>query len=164
MYKLKPYPHMYAIDECPAIHGMFCYIIKIYEPGSSIIIAMSDQPTVVIGDWAGNIAQGDCDKILASVVPNLMAMMKHISLRKAQFFIDSTNALVDVQLSDDRFMGPGMLRDLFSPIMATQAVDSIAVIDQPKVKSLCGSSWILKPSRYRNHERGGIVLPLYARI
>ena len=169
---LLPYHNMLAYDKCPEIKDIFCYIVKEYMPGIAVVIKLQDKDVVfIVGDWDGNRV-GPKDNIwaqsqdfLAHTAYKFAKIMEHIGLGQAQYFIDSGGALVDAQLSLNKFMGPGMLRDLFNSAIKTQEVESMAVINADKAKELRKlGARILKPSRYRFYVRDDKVLPLYARI
>lgn len=70
--------------------------------------------------------------------------------------------LVDVKLSENKYLGPGMLRDIFSKISKVQGT---VVIDKVS-ESLCARypGKIIKPSRYRFKDIDGVIKPLYARL
>jgi len=163
MLELLPYPTIAPISECPEIVGLFCYVIEAYEPGVAVVIERMNDPAISIGDWSGNHLP-PTNELLSNTVPLLLKMMQHIALNQAEFFISSDGTLVDVQLSINKFIGPGMLRDVFKSTIKTQIVDSIVTVDQTKIDELRGKNFILKPSKYRHYMRGDIILPLYARI
>jgi len=171
---LLPYPEVAHIDNCVEIRGIFCYIIKAYEPGFSALVKLrGDESWIAIGDWGGvrvtpkneDLWNKSAEFLKHSVYP-IIQMMRRIGLDQAEFFFADEGSLVDVQLSLNKFIGPGMLRDVFSSTSETQKVHELAVLDDNKLKELSDSAdnYIVKPSRYRHYMQDGGILPLYARI
>jgi len=163
---LLAYPHIAPIDECQEIVGKYCYIIKSYEPGCAMVFkSQAGTSGISFGGWDGVHNEINAEKYLADFVPKCINLMGCIRLPQMQLFISSDGLLVDVQCSLNKFIGPGMLRDLFSNIIQTQQIDSIDVVNQSKIEQLkTTGSWILKPSKFRYYESGDSILPLYARI
>ena len=147
---LLPYPKIYTLAECPEIVGQFCYIIKPYSPGITVIIKLDgEQSGTAFGDWNGT-PLNDTSRInefLSKYNIPIMRLFRHINISQAGLFIAEDSRLVDMQLSLNKFVGPGMLRDLFSKIMPIQDIIEIATIDKAKISSL--NDVILKPSRFR---------------
>jgi len=171
---LLPYPKIEHIDNCAEIRGIFCYVVKDYEPGIAAIIKLHEGDIgIVVGDWAGNRASPknkilweQSEGFLRHSAYSFVQIMRHIRIDQAEFFISSDGLLVDAQVSLNRFIGPGMLRDLFSTVSKTQDVEELTVLDDSKLKKLTSSNnkYILKPSRYRHYVRDNNIYPLYARI
>ena len=171
---LLSYPEVAHIDDCAEIRDIFCYVVEAYEPGFSVLMKLrNDETWIAIGDWDGvrvtptneGLWEKSAEFLKHSAYP-IIQMMRRIGLDQAEFFFANSGPLVDVQLSRNKFIGPGMLRDVFSSISETQNVREIAVLNADKLRELsdAGGDFVVKPSRYRHYVRGDDVLPLYARI
>ncbi len=170
---LLPYPEIADAVGCAEIRGVFCYVVDVYEPGIAVVIKLQDGDSgIVIGGWDGkHVSPNDeiweqSQEFLTHSAYMFIQAMQRIGINQAEFFISSDGILVDVQLSLNKFIGPGMLRDIFSDISKTQNVKEISVLDDDKIKELSTSgNYVLKPSRYRYYARDDdSISPLYARI
>lgn len=163
MPSLLAYPEIKPIEQVPSIIGLFCYAVESYEPSYCCLIKRhGGEAGITLGDWDGNHAASE--GVLKDKVPKLLKLMSHVGLEQAQFFFSSSNQLVDVQLSLNKFIGPGMLRDLFNGIVPVQRILAIDTMTPEKIEEMSGNSIILKPSRFRYYEVDGVITPLYARI
>jgi len=171
---LLPYPVIRDLNECPEIHGIFCYIIDKYAPGISAVIKLdANDAGIIVGNWDGENAspknKDEWEKVehfLNHTAYDLIKIMRHIRLQQAEFFISDNGRLVDVQLSLNKFIGPGMLKDLFAPVVNIQNSTELAVLDPDKIAELNNGErrFILKPSKSRHYMHDNKVLPLYACI
>lgn len=187
--KILPYPKLLDFNKTPSIHNVFCYIIKHYGiDGLSVLInrqSKADQVTVLFGDWNGNALniQDEQSSYLVDIANNFIKneltkfinIMRVIKIEQAQFFfstIDDTLTLVDVQVSINKLLGPGMINDIFGKIILTQNVLKIEIIDQRSVEYInigTGSyqgDLIIKPSKFRlYHEQDqNSYQPLYVEV
>jgi len=169
MYKIPQilsYPIIPTISDCPEIIGQFCYIIEPYKPGIAVVVKIDgDEQGTAFGDWNG-VSIGPsipiwpvAAKFLADYNIAVGQLARQIKIQQFELFIAEDGRLIDVQLEINRFVGPGMLRDLFNKIMPTQVITEIAVVDESKIKVL--KSCVLKPSRIKMSSRNA---PLYACI
>jgi len=164
------------------IHNIFCYIVKHYgNSGFSILVNRTKAGDVaaVIGDWNGNKydipkLQESKPEIFEFFEKNLsliLAIMKTIGLGQAQYFFAAgdTMQLVDIQISLNKFLGPGMLKDVFGRIFNIQETVSIEVVDDSIMKAIVnregiyGQDLILKPNKFRMHHdiTHNVYRPLY---
>jgi hypothetical protein len=67
--------------------------------------------------------------------------------------------VVDAMISANKFVGPGMLRDLFGKIMPTQSVVSIDVMNDDNIKKYAGK--FIKPSAFKYYLEDNNPRPLY---
>ena len=147
--------------------GVYCYIVEDYKSGVAVVIKIDGTNIgVVAGDWDGNRLppEGVVADVMSHQVPKLVSVMMLVKLKQAEFFFDSNNKLVDVQLSLNKFIGPGMLRDLFGKNMSTQKVLRQDSLTQQKIETFPKGKYIAKASRSRTYMSGDKMLPLYARI
>lgn len=183
-----PYPEFFEYTE-DNIRDILCYIVKHYgREGLSVLYYRDvdrDECNMVFGDWSGNIIDlqtGDgpmVDIALGFAKEKSLEFLKLMSLIKinqAQFYfaIDNNSlVLVDMQIAMNKFAGPGMIKDIFGNICATQEVKKVEVIDDRAIEYInkgTGSyegDIILKPSRFRiqyGKEETSILRPFYVEI
>lgn len=171
MSTLLAYPKFPTIGGQPQLQGVFCYIIAGYEPGHSVLVKRENgEAGILVGDWNGQPLSKDQSKSILQEANRFIEVMRLIRLSQAQFYIDQSGNLVDVQISLNKFLGPGMLRDVFSKVMPCQRIIDLAVLDEARTREISknpekyGNKVILKPSRYRFVDNNGIVAPMYAFI
>lgn len=174
MPSLLAYAKILDIADRPELNGIFSYIIYRYKPGASVLIKLQNgESGIVVGDWMGRSSGPDnsVKAILGERCLMLIRMMKSIRIDQAQYYFAEDGSLVDVQLSLNKFIGPGMLRDLFSKLMATQKIVETAVLTPDKIqeirsdKSKYPESCVLKPSRFRYvGTTPTSIVPCYATI
>ena len=163
-----PYPKIWPLAERPELKEQFCYIIKPYKPGHSFIVKIEeDGYGGVVSDWAGNKLSPDKDGTYSSEVLNeyfhkIVNVMKYIKVEMAQYYFSESHELVDVRTHADKFVGPGMVRDIFANVCPIQEHISVDQLTDEKIAEL--DSAILKPSRFKTTVVDGIVIPLYAYV
>ena len=170
MFKLpqfQKYPKLIGVEQCPEIIGLYCYIIQKYEPGFSILIKRSDGSCAMqIGDWYGNqdISSGpifnDAKKFIETDGINILGLMQAIELDQIQLFVSDGGKIADAQIAMDKFLGPGMLRDLFGTQVGVCETIEITHITDEKIEQT--SDAIIKPTKFRTIMRDGNIIPLYA--
>lgn len=181
---LLPLPRPISIEEFPGIRGMFCYVIEHYgHTGLSLMIKRDGENVVMtIGDWDGNIIPLDDVKhplnIVANACLNSVAIMayqvlKHIKVDQAILYFATVGdkfILVDTRVSLNKFVGPGMLQDIFGKVLETQKVICIETLNDAIIDSIMvgrdqfAPSIILKPSRFRFATLGNDPIPLYVEV
>jgi len=169
--KLLKYPQIKDISERSDILNQYCYIIEPYEPGlSAVVKRVNGGIWVVPGDWNGNETKPDDPSwpAVASLMQSerfekILESMKTISLDQAQFYFSKDGKLVDVQLMENKWIGPGMLRDLFDPLCDIQEQIDIAVVNDAFIQKQ-SKPVFLKPSRFKWIAEGEEAIPLYASI
>ena len=184
-----PYPIIEALNINGPLKDIFCYIIKHYgNEGISVLMyrqKAKDQVVTIFGDWRGNnidIVQEDgdiktrlCSDFAKSDLVKVLEMMRIINIEQAQFFFgidDQGLILCDVQISLNKMVGPGMVRDVFGKILRTQEVIKTEVLDDRAMDAIIKGSGsyegdlIIKPSRFRlNHKmEDKSYAPLYAKV
>lgn len=187
--KVLPYPVIEPLQLDGALKNIFCYIIKYYgESGLSVLIyrqKAKDQVVTIFGDWNGNnidIVNGEenllsrlsSDFAKADLV-KMLEMMRIINIEQAQYFFgidDQGLILCDVQISLNKMVGPGMVKDVFGKVIRTQEVIKTEILDDRAMEAIAKGSGsyegdlIIKPSRFRlNHKMDdNIYTPLYAKV
>lgn len=187
--KVLPYPAIPILDVNGALKNVFCYIIKGYgNDGLSVLIyrqKTQDQVVALFGDWNGNnidiIQEGSdnksklCTDFTKSDLVKILEMMRIINIEQAQFFfgIDEQGlVLCDVQISINKMVGPGMVKDVFGKIIRTQEVIKTEILDDRAMDAIIQGTGsyegdlIIKPSRFRlNHTiEDQSYAPLYAKV
>jgi len=181
---LLPLPRPIPIDEFMGIQGMFCYIIEHYgNSGLALLIQRTGTNVAMsIGDWDGNVIAPDDAKhpmhikvnaCLNSVAIMAYQVLKHIVVDQAIFYFATINdrfVLVDVRLSLNKFIGPGMLQDVFGKVLETQKIICVEILNSTIMDSIMvgrdqfAPSVILKPSRFRFATVGTDPVPLYVEV
>jgi len=180
---LLPYPALIPLDVCNAIHGVFCYSFDHYgDIGFSVLLSKKDDAIrLLVGDWKGNVVDLHnqdaktivAKKLLTTQGEAIIELCRAARISQAQFFfvLSGDNfVLVDVQLSLNKFAGPGMVRDVFGNVFKTQEVIGIDVLDDDIMDSIVtgtnkfSGSLILKPSRFRSASVDGSLIPLYVEV
>lgn len=166
--ELLPYPPIYDIkDNFNIFNKMYCYVIDKYNinDGCNLYIGFRDEYQFVrISDFSGNVIDhkdySDNDKIIMSYVDKLSNLMKLSKIIEMSFYFSYEDypILVDVMVSINKMLSPGMLRDLFSKVVKTQQVHSIEVIDESILDKF---NIILKPSRFKYMFDKNGFSPLY---
>ncbi len=180
---LLPLPRPIPLAECLPIKGVFCYVIEHYgHSGLSLLIHRAHgNVNMVVGDWDGNVIDlshkehplhSSATKCLQDHSVRLYDILKVIGVSQAIFYLafkDSGFKLVDVRLSLNKFVGPGMLRDVFGKIIDTQrviAIDSLNPTIQDSIErglEPFGPDIVLKPSMFRCAQAVPPI-PLYAEV
>lgn len=181
---LLPLPRPIPLEEFPGIGGMFCYVIEHYGPtGLALMIKRNGEDVAMtIGDWDGNLVPLDDSAhplfVKATACLNSTAIMayqvlKHIKLDQAiLYFADLGDrfVLVDVRMSLNKFVGPGMLQDVFGKVIETQKVICVETLGDTIMDSIVAGrdqfapSLMLKPSRFRFATLGSDPIPLYVEV
>ena len=186
--KILPYPQIDIFAHNSPLCNMFCYVVKSYgDKGISVLIYRhhdTDQVVTLFGDWAGNsidLIQGVdeniqnlCVEFMRSELIKILELMRVIKLDQAQYFFgmdESGLVLCDVQVSLNKMIGPGMVKDVFGKVVRTQEVMKIEILDERAVEAIfkgAGSyegDLILKPSKFKlDQVEGQTYKPLYAKV
>ena len=90
--------------------------------------------------------------------------MKTSGIKEAcYYFSDVKNpVLVDVMISANKFIGPGMLRDVYSKIIPTQKISEITMLSVDNFNNFNGK--IIKPSSFKYVIEDKYFRPLYGII
>lgn len=175
---LLSYPTILDITNCPEIHGQFVYGIRAYsEYGIAILIYRHDEKVVIkIGDFNGNVIQqgheyySKTNYFMEKYANKFVALMSHIGLKQAIFYLSDGDRLVDVRLSLNKFVGPGMIKDVFEKLIETQEIIKIFKFDDivnkkaEKHEGIFSKPIFLKTSYFKTLQREKNLYPLYAKI
>lgn len=185
----RPIPFANAV---PIITNLMCYVIDHYgDDGLSVLLyrdRQHDNSYFIFGDWNGN--KIDIEAVEGRpphrLVPfasefvrahslRFLELLSVIKLTQAQFYFSTVGddlTLVDVQLSLNKWAGPGMVQEMFGRIIKTQTVKKIEVLDDRALDAIergighYAGDLVLKPSRYRQYhdQATRTYYPLYVEI
>ena len=160
------YPKLIDGEQIIAFNNMYCYVVEPYEQkGIALYIGFrEDKIFIRFADWKSNEIDVRTDKSVADLlpkIPNVATLMKSAHINDICLYF-SGGLLVDAMLAANKFMGPGMLRDVFGKMFKTQIVREVAVMDKAKVENSKGC--ILKPSRFRFTMIGNMPIPMYGLV
>ena len=185
---MLPYPQLLPFESTLSIRDIFCYVVKHYgHDGLSVLIyrqTEQDQVVALCGDWKGNnidiVGDGRLAKVglqfMQAELHKFLEMMQLTRIEQAQFFfaIDPEDQLilVDMQVAFNKLASPGMIRDIFGNICATQEIVKTEIVDARAVEAIergTGSyegNIILKPARFRMHHEveNNSFQPLYVEM
>lgn len=166
------YPDFYCVDDNKSLfNDVFCYFIEKYEnTGYSLYLGFREDCFLCrMADFKSNdIAHSDMNEeslSILSYVETLKSIMLSAKIPDALFYFaksDDGYVLVDVMLSANKFIGPGMLRDLFEKIVPTQKVIDIEIVNKESILKHKGN--LIKPSRFRYLVEEGSIRPQYGMI
>ena len=177
-------PHPEPLTDISLISGMLCYVVKYYQNiGISCLITHdSGKVSVSMGDWSGQTIDLASTKdpmsliainFLQNQAQRLMAISNAVGVKQAIYYFaldTGTPILVDIRLSLNKFLGPGMIRDVFGKTFDTQQILKIDVMSEQLLEQIkngagCyGDGVIIKPSRSRFIEIDDRPTPLYIGI
>lgn len=178
---LLPHPGFLQFPD-QHINGLYCYINR--HPGpAGVSLAVSRQPTavtVLAGDWHGypidpndrdHPLHGDFVTLLEKPLHQLVSFMSGARIPACQFYFSSRMVLVDVRTGPDKFVGPGMLADVFGRLVAVPELIKIEPLDSRALESIAsgagdyGGDLTLRPSKFRAIElQTGVWVPLQVEL
>lgn len=147
---------------------LFVYIIKRYnyEEGYNLYIGFRKNNILIrIADFDSNVIdlknnEDQNVKEILKFTESLSRIMQLIRIQDASFYFEKNELkLIDVMISINKFVGPGMLIDLFGKILPIQKTIEIKMLDEEVINEYKGN--IVKPSRYRHIIYNQIARPLY---
>jgi len=183
------YPNFLSFDDTESINDIFSYVINHYgDNGLSVLIyriPSEDDVYIMCGDWRGNkidlIAENSdhpyfdaAADFLENHAASFLHTMRLVQIEQAQFYftVKDELMLVDMQVSLNKFVSPGMIKDVFGKIVKTQEIVKTEIIDSRAIEFInkgTGSyegDLIIKPSRFRMHhnQTTGVYVPLYVEV
>lgn len=179
--KLLPHQGLRELDD--QFSNLYVYIMRHPgPPGPTIVVQKQKDGGVYaqFGDWSGipidptdtthHLHHGIID-LLANQFHKLQQLMQTCGLTQAQYYFSETGILVDVRMALNRYIGPGMLHDVFGKLVTTPEIIKVEVLDQrvrDAIEADSGSysgELIVKPSRFREMELPDhSFVPLYAQV
>lgn len=180
---LISYPRLLALEEIPELMGKLIYIIKAYPLSGISVLMTYNQPDtgMKFGDWDGNVIDpsspaGRNGELVSEFMrlhaPNFIGLMAAAKIKKALFYLSDNNGLqlIDMRTALDKMVGPGMLRDLLSQVIATQTVVNVVGMTPETIETLKKSDddLIIKPSVFKTITRGEkpnmVMYPMYGTV
>lgn len=165
------------------LKGITCNIIRHYgAEGLSVLIyrrPSDDSVIVVCGDWAGNaidlIIKSPlsiaANEFISEQLPIFIKTMNIIKLEQCQLFLTTDPLmLVDIQVAIDKLASPGMVRDLFGKIIATQEILKVEQLTDNSVAAILAGTGsyandiIIKPSKFRLENFNNSYIPFYVEV
>ena len=171
--KLLPFFSNNSVSPGDSVKNVLCYVCRHYgHTGYTLLIyrdSKTKQIVVMSGDWKGNIidltestsSADDIKRLLDKHLESLVNLMRYIKIEQAQIYFAVNGEdfmLIDIQTAINKFVGPGMVRDLFSNVCTTPEVIKIEPIDDRVIEAIREGSGnyhgdlVIKPSRFRVYE------------
>lgn len=178
------YPTLLTLDETPELLGKLVYVVKAYPLNGLAVLMAYNKPNTSIrfGDWDGNYLNPLepnplISEFMQAHAPNFIGLMTSAKIKQALFYLSKDKdglRLVDMRVALDKMVGPGMLRDLLSKVVATQEVVSTTGLTQEtlaaikKGDGIMAGDLIIKPSVFKTITRGEkpnmVMYPMYGMV
>ena len=164
------YPELFNVSEYSSLfNNLYSYVIDPYpiDVGYSLYIGFRDEYMFMrLADLKSNKLElnNDNNKFVLKYSDKLFNIMKVSGIREACYYFSGVNnpILVDVMISANKFIGPGMLRDVYSKVIPTQKISEIAMLSVDNFNNFSGK--IVKPSRFKYVIEEKYFRPLYGII
>jgi len=163
------YPEYYKVlDNLELFNNIYCYIIEPYVmDGIGLYIGFRDDYVIRrISDFKSNEIDGSkINEVSGTILywSNLLKeVMKSARVPDALFYFSVTDnkpILVDVMISANKFVGPGMLNDLFAKIVPIQTTIDKSILNKDDIIKYKGK--IVKPSSFKYLTEKGLIRPQY---
>jgi hypothetical protein len=100
-------------------------------------------------------------RVVLKYVDKLANLMKSAKIREACYYFSDFNkpVLVDVMISANKFLGPGMVRDIYAKIIPTQEIIEVVMLSTDNFSKFNGK--FIKPSRFKYVMEDKEFRPLY---
>lgn len=156
--------------------NIFCYIHRHDDPGISLLVnRKNDSAIVQVGDWFGNIidvltAEDDVKEFVKSDLSYYINLASVIKLDLVQFYFTKSYKIFDVQVSLNKFAGPGMVKDVFGSKLSSLETVDITILNDKIIDDISkpddkySGSLIIRPSRFRLVDLDNGEIPLYVRV
>ena len=165
------YPDILSTSEYSSIfNNVYGYVIEPYAlEGYSVYCGLKDGNFII---RAADFKSKDID--LSSMPDGLKKilingdkfgmMMKISKIQEFLLYFSGKNdpILVDIMLSANKFVGPGLLRDLFGKVVNTQKIIEITTFNDEMVNKNKGKYF--KPSSFKFINKDNIIMPVYGKI
>jgi hypothetical protein len=176
--------HPEPLSDLAMVSNMLCYMVKYYQNvGISCLITHKDgNVSISMGDWNGQTIDLANTKDSMSLVAIdflhkqgqlLAAISNAAGVKQAIYYFaldTGIPVLVDIRLSLNKFLGPGMIRDVFGKAFDTQQILKVDAMSEQLIEQIrdgagsFGDGVIIKPSRFRFTEVDGKLIPLYIKV
>lgn len=166
------YPEFYSVkDNHHFFDCIFGYVIEPYpNEGYNLFIGIRGEHILMrVADFESNsIDLNEADENLKKILEwstAIIEMQATIKVIDASYYFACGKdgpVLVDVMLAANKFMGPGMLRDVYAKQFPTQNVIDICRLDSDNRGKYKGN--LIKPSRFRYLDKDNRPTPQYGII
>lgn len=172
LYTVRPYKEVNEIFNCGA-----AYIFDNYQDdGFSLLIntkedyfkfgSFNGEELDIVGDIKHKILISD---LLENNISKYLEMLKAVRVTQIQLCFSLYNdkiALTDARPFYNKYLGPGMLRDVIAKcgINIPNIIDIVPSITQEIIDKYAGTNYIIKPSLPKYIVRDEEIEPLSARI
>jgi hypothetical protein len=180
---LLPYPDILNLDECPELNNKLCFVIKRY-PLSGIMMMIvrhkmtkDNLVTINLADFSGNkeVVSEEQTKQVMQYSQKIVLTMKLTGIPKAIFYFSINNnpMLVDIRLSQNKFISPGYITDFYGKqgIPIQESINKPIIMSDDNIKMLksaigdySSGKFILKSSVPNIVTKNDQILPTYAFI
>lgn len=181
---LLAYPEIKKFNDIPEMHDQFVYVIKSYPTNNgltALVYRKDGNVHLKFGDFSGKVVDSYDNKgiklFLEKYCSKLVELMSLIKIPQAlHYFVVEKNILrlVDVRTSLNKFIGPGMLKDLYGKIIDTQEVVKTVQLNSETIEGIKADKGsykgglILKTSAFKTITRGVApklnMYPMYAKV
>jgi len=174
---LLPYDVPPGLAAVPELMGKLVYVQRLWRaPGPSLLIYRDparDLLALRCGDWEGTTLEpaGQMLSYLNKHGASLLRLCKAVRLCQVQLYLSDDLRLVDARVSLNKFCGPGMLKDLFGPVVPVLETIAIEPLDERVFGAIEGGvgtysgDLLVKPSKYQHREAApGVYAPLHAMV
>lgn len=170
---LVDYPEFFNVsDNFEMFKGTYAYVIEPYDLKNGINLYVGFRDDVVVRRMSDFKSEeldlrnptGDVLQVL-QWSEAIVDLMVSIRIADASFYFSKTNGtlgLVDVMIAADKFLGPGMVRDLFDKILPLQTIIEIVVLDEENMVTY--KDKLVKPSRFKYTFENSFPRPKYGII
>jgi hypothetical protein len=156
--ELVDYPEFFDVTEnIEMFNGSYSYIIEPYDLKNGINLYIGFRDDVIIRRAANfqsyefDLREENADvSTILLWSHKLTDLMKSIRVTDASFYFSKDKQgllLVDVMIAANKFLGPGMLLDLFGHVVPTQKVIDTVVLDKENIPENKGK--LVKTSRFK---------------
>lgn len=172
--KLAPYPEILDLSKLHELEHTLCYVQD--HPGQegfTILIerdTANDDVFVMAGYLNGEAIELDSDTsnnaemaktFIKDKIINFLNLMRLVKIDRAQYFfsVKADNIILqDVQTAPDKFVGPGLIRDVFSALVPVPEIRKIEPLTAGNIEAIIMNTGsyegdlMIKPSRFRIYD------------
>lgn len=189
---LLSYPSVLEASEIQELNGRSLFFCKYYGYyGYTVLInKVNDSIRLVFGDFDGNTIDPESPKIdtnflafkkfflvdisrvsglneSSNVLGKLVSLMKFAGISQAQYYFshdEEKYRLVDVRTELNKFLSPGMLKDIFGKQIDTQEILHVGEYNEEELKKVSYRPMIVKTNTFKTVVRDNEMLPCYGII
>lgn len=162
--QVKPY-----LRDLKYVNGLECTIIEKYQHIGVSVTYQRSNKSFKFYDWNSSeiklFEEAEYSKPIKDIIDkyltSLMIVVDGIGLEYAQFvFCTSPLMLVDVIVTPNKYLSPGMIQDFFGKVVNTQKIIATSRIDL----NTKFSNVVIKPNVFKTHVVNNAFLPLYVEV